>query len=104
MNYEDVVNALYDKLDETQRALVSEEIIAVKGMLKGQEDELAMRQEAIDKLKNENDELLKVNGRLFQKVGFDKPEEKGMSIPGQKEEEPEIKIEDLIDAKGNLIR
>lgn len=103
MNNEELVSALYDKLDETQRALVSEELIAIKGAFRNQETELLERQEAINKLKSENDEILKVNGRLFQQVGFNKPEEQVMSIPNQKQEEPKIDLASVIDEKGNII-
>ena len=46
-------------------------------------------------------ELLKVNGKLYQRIGFDK-EEKEDNIEDAKDEE-EIKIEDVIDEKGDLI-
>ena len=43
---------------------------------------------------------LKVNGKLFQKIGFEKEEEKPTLA---QEEQPEIKIEDIINDKGELI-
>ena len=50
-------------------------------------------------LKKDKDELLKVNGKLFQKIGFEKEEEK----PTLPQEQAEIKIEDIINDKGELI-
>ena len=53
------------------------------------------------KLKNEKDELLKVNGKLYQRIGFDKEETK--EEKEENDDTEEIKIEDVIDEKGELI-
>ena len=47
------------------------------------------------------DELLKVNGRLFQKVGFDKEEKE--DAKQEEVEGEEMTIEDIVDEKGELI-
>ena len=53
------------------------------------------------KLEEDNAELLKVNGKLFQKIGFDKEEEE--EVEEKVEDVEEVKIEDVIDEKGELI-
>ena len=54
----------------------------------------------IEKLKTDNADLLEVNGKLFKKIGFDeKPEEKS---PVVDDDNVEIKLEDVVDEKGEL--
>lgn len=105
MSYEELetlVNEIKDKLDETTGALISEDLLNIVSNYKLGIDEVSRLAEEVETLKTEKDELLKVNGRLFQKVGFDKEEE-------EKEEETsedgseELTVEDVIDEKGELI-
>ena len=44
---------------------------------------------------------MKVNGKLFQKIGFEKEEPK---TENNIEDKEEIKIEDVIDEKGDIIK
>ena len=100
--FETLINNLREKLDETTSALVSEEILATLSAYNNGFDEYTKSVEEVEKLKGEKEELLKVNGKLYQKIGFDKEdtiEEKKDDI----EDEEEIKIEDVIDEKGELI-
>ena len=99
--FETLINNLRDKLDETTVALVSEEILATISAYNNGFDEYTKSVEEVEKLKGEKEELLKVNGKLYQRIGFDK-EEKEDNIEDVKDEE-EIKIEDVIDEKGDLI-
>ena len=99
--FETLINNLRDKLDETSVALVSEEILATISAYNNGFDEYEKPVEEVEKLKGEKEELLKVNGKLYQRIGFDK-EEKEDNIEDGKDEE-EIKIEDVIDEKGDLI-
>lgn len=99
--FEKLINNLRDKLDETTVALVSEEILATISAYNNGFDEYEKSVEEVEKLKGEKEELLKVNGKLYQRIGFDKDEEeKEDNIEDDKEE---IKIEDVIDEKGELI-
>ena len=101
-DFEKLINNLRDKLDETTVALVSEEILATLSAYNNGFDEYEKSVEEVEKLKSEKEELLKVNGKLYQKIGFDKEdaiEEKKDDV----EDEEEIKIEDVIDEKGELI-
>ena len=99
--FETLINNLRDKLDETTSALVSEEILATISAYDNGFDEYEKAVEEVEKLKGEKEELLKVNGKLYQRIGFDR-EEKEDNIEDAKDEE-EIKIEDVIDEKGDLI-
>lgn len=99
--FEKLIDNLRDKLDETTFALVSEEILAIKSAYNNGYDEYEKTIGDMEKLKSEKDELLKVNGKLYQKIGFDK-EEREEETPTIEDKE-EIKIEDVIDEKGELI-
>lgn len=101
--FEKLINNLKDKLDETTGALVSEEILAAISAYNNGFDEYEKSVEEVEKLKGEKEELLKVNGKLYQRIGFDKEEEKEDDKFEDDEDKEEIKIEDVIDEKGDLI-
>ena len=101
--FEKLINNLKDKLDETTGALVSEEILAALSAYNNGFDEYEKSVEEVEKLKGEKEELLKVNGKLYQRIGFDKEEEKEDDKFEDDEDKEEIKIEDVIDEKGDLI-
>ena len=97
---ETLINSIKEKLDETTGALVSEDLLNIISNYKLGIDKIAELSSDIENLQKDKDELLKVNGRLFQKVGFDK------EVEEEKIEEPateELKVEDVIDEKGELI-
>lgn len=98
--FEILINNLRDKLDDTTVALVSEEILATLSTYNNGYDEYENIVAENEKLKEEKEELLKVNGKLYQKIGFDKEEDVEEKIEDEKDE---IKIEDVIDEKGELI-
>lgn len=100
-DFEKLMNNLRDKLDETTVALVSEEMLATLSAYNNGYDEYEKSIGEVKKLKDEKEELLKVNGKLYQKIGFDREDEKDDT--SKEEEKEEIKIEDVIDEKGDLI-
>ena len=99
--YEKLIENLRAKLDETTVALVSEELIALMSAYTTGLDEYSKSVEEVEKLKSDKEELLKVNGKLYQRIGFD--EEKVEDDKFDEEEKEEIKIEDVVDEKGELI-
>lgn len=98
--FEALINSIKDRLDETTSALISEDLLSIVSNYTLALDEISKNVEEIGTLKADKDELLKVNGRLFQKVGFDK-EEKEDAKPDDSQEE--ITIDEIIDEKGELI-
>ena len=98
--FENAINSLKEKLDETTQAMISEELIAIMGAYNSLVDEKAEVEEEKAKLEGEKEELLKVNGKLFQKVGFDKEDEEEKV---EEVEEEKIDVEDVIDEKGDII-
>lgn len=101
--FEKLINNLREKLDETTVALVSEELLATISAYNNGFDEYTKSIEEVEKLKGEKEELLKVNGKLYQRIGFDKEDEKNDDKFEDDKDEEEIKIEDVIDEKGELI-
>lgn len=99
-DFETLTNNLREKLDETTSALVTEELLAILSAYNNGYDEYEKIMSDNETLKNDKEELLKVNGKLYQKIGFDKEDEKKDDIKDDKEE---IKIEDVINEKGDLI-
>lgn len=98
---EKIIEALKGKLDETTNALVSDELVSILGAVAGIDEQIAELNNTIETLKSEKEEILKVNGKLYQKIGFDEPAEE--TAEEISEEEVEEKIEDIIDENGNII-
>lgn len=100
--FEGLINSIKEKLDETTQALVSDDLVGVLSSYGNAMDEIASLGEKIVGLEADKEELLKVNGKLFQKVGFNKEEEpEGEKVDDTEEEK--LEIEDIIDEKGELI-
>lgn len=103
----DELKALIDKIkegmDETQSALISEDLLSIVSNYQLASDRIKEVEEELEKLKEDNEELLKVNGRLFQKIGFEEDiKDESAELPSENSEE-EITVEDVIDEKGDLI-
>lgn len=100
-DFEKLINSIKEKLDETTQALVSEDLLGILSSYSNALEEMASLGEKMKKLEEDNAELLKVNGKLFQKIGFDKEEEE--EVEENVDNVEEVKIEDVIDEKGELI-
>lgn len=101
------LKALIDKIkegmDETQSALISEDLLSIVSNYQLASDRIKEVEEELEKIKADNEELLKVNGRLFQKIGFEEDiKDESAELPTEENEE-EITVEDVIDEKGDLI-
>lgn len=103
-DFEKLVNDVRDKLDETQRALVSEDFLNIMSAYNTTFDEMDRDKYEIAKLNQDKQDLLIANGKLFQKVGIEKEEKK----EEKEEKKEEVKsdeelIDDLIDERGEII-
>lgn len=96
-----ILDKIKGNLDETTGALVSEDFLAILGAYNGLADESVSLNETIKALKSEKEELLKVNGKLYQKVGFDEVVEE--KAPIIEIEEEIVTIDEIIDEKGDFI-
>lgn len=98
-----LIDKIKEGLDETQSALISEDLLSIISNYQLALDEISKVNEELDKLKVDNEELLKVNGRLFQKIGFEEDiKDESSELPSE-EKDDEITIEEVIDEKGELI-
>ena len=97
-----------DKLDETQRALLSDELLDLQTNIVADINGSLAKDSEIQKMKDEKVKLLEVNGKLAQRVAFEE------SVPAtfnnamrsqavEAQQESEIKIEDIINEKGEII-
>ena len=103
-DFENMINDTRDKLDKQSQALISEDMIGIMGNVTSLLETIESQKEDITKLKHDNDELLKVNGKLFQKVGFEKEKEEEKINPfGSEEKVKKLTINDLINEKGEMI-
>lgn len=97
-----LIDKIKEGLDETTSALISEDLLSIVSNYQLAIDEIAKVTEELNKLKVDNEELLKVNGRLFQKIGFEEDiKDESAELPSENEEE--ITVEDVIDEKGEII-
>lgn len=101
--FNEIINTLRGKLDETTVALVSEDLLNITSTYANASDEYSKMGEENKKLQEEKEELLKVNGRLYQKIGFDKVEEETKNENKQENNDTQIKVEDVINEKGEII-
>lgn len=95
------LNSLRETLGEESSALISEGLIQIVTNYSNALNQISEYAEEISNLKARNEELLAVNGKLYLQVGslVDKPE---TDYENEKKEE-EIKIDEIIDEKGELI-
>ena len=106
MSYEELetlTNGMRERLGEENSALVSEDLLNVLSSYKASLDKIAELEEENNKLKADKEELLKTNGKLFQKIGFEKEEEAEEIKDEAEEVSTEEIIEELIDEKGEII-
>lgn len=97
-----LIDKIKEGLDETQSALISEDLLSIISNYQLAIDELAKVNEELGKIKADNEELLKVNGRLFQKIGFEEDiKDESAELPSETEEE--VTVEEVIDEKGEII-
>ena len=99
--FESVINAIKENLDETTGALISEDLLKIVASYSNALSDIEEKRAKIEELSKTNEDLLKVNGRLFQEIGFDKKEEETEEV--KEEEVEDVSIEDIIDEKGELI-
>lgn len=102
-DFKALVDGLKEKLDETSQALVSEELLALQSNYNNGFDNYTELEDKVSKLNSDKDELLKVNGKLYQQIGFEKKEDEKKQDVNDKKDDEIIEISDVIDEKGELI-
>ena len=95
------IDGIREKIGEEAAALVSEDLLNTLTDYNTTFDEYEKVLEENGRLKQDKEELLKVNGKLYQKIGFE--DEKEKEKKDNDEDEEKISIEDVINEKGELI-
>lgn len=106
MTYEELetlTDGMRERLGEENSALISEDLLNVLSSYKVSLDKIAKLTAENEKLKADKEELLITNGKLFQKIGFEKEEEAEEIEEDEEEKTTEEIIEELIDEKGEII-
>lgn len=106
MTYEELetlTNGMRERLGEENSATISEDLLNVLSSYKASLEKIAELTSENEKLKADKEELLKTNGKLFQKIGFEKEEEAEEVAEEAEEVSTEEIIEELIDEKGEII-
>lgn len=98
--FENLVNGLKSKVDETTGALISEDLLQIIANYTLAIDEINKLNESVTKLNGEKEQLLMVNGKLYQQIGFD---DKSDANNEKGNESEEISIDDIISEEGELI-
>lgn len=96
---ETLINKIKESMDETASALASEDLLTIVSNYNTALEEITSLNEKLNSALADKEELLKANGKLFQKIGFDDPKKE----ESKEDSEEEIKIEDIIDEKGDFI-
>lgn len=100
--FEALINSIKEKLGEETSALLAEDLLNILSNYVSALDKIDEDASVIETLTNDKDELLKVNGKLFQKVGFESEEEKSDESEEFEEAEP-MEIEEVVDEEGELL-
>lgn len=97
-DFNNAIETIKGKLDDTNSALISDDLLSMKAGFDGALSSNKEKDATIEKLNNEKDELIKVNGKLFQKIGYPDTSKKE-----DEETDDKISLNDIINEKGELI-
>lgn len=99
--FNDLIGKIRTSIGEENAALTSEDFLGAISAFNNLYDELEEANNTITKQKATNDELLKTNGKLFQKIGFNNPEPTSI-VDKLPKEEKTITIDEIIDERGGF--
>lgn len=104
-NFNKTIDHIKEKVGEENSALISDELISLMTEHKSLTEQNSEKAEQIETLKSEKDDLVNANAKLFRRLGFEDEQKTTFSTPDNTEqkESEEIKIGDIINAKGEII-
>lgn len=104
--FEETISSIKEKVGEENSALISDDIITLMTEHKSLTEQNEANVKQIETLKADKNDLLGVNAKLFQRIGFEDSEKMTFSEQNkaqQNGEPEEIKIGDVINSKGDII-
>lgn len=104
--FEETISSIKEKVGEENSALISDDIITLMTEHKSLTEQNEANVKEIETLKSDKNDLLGVNAKLFQRLGFEDNEKmtfSGQNKTQQNDEPEEIKIGDIINVKGDII-
>lgn len=105
-NFNKTIDAIKEKVGEDSSALISDELLSLMTEHKATIEQNDKDAKTIASLKTEKEELVSTNAKLFRRIGFEDNEPMTFGTPQNqtvREEEKAIKIEDIINEKGEII-
>lgn len=96
---EKLTSTIQEKIGEENSALISEELVSILSKTKNSLQELSESKSQIKKLQNEKDNLIDVNGKLFQQITVGtKP-----NVKTEDEKSKNFNFKSIFDEKGNFL-
>ena len=102
-DFNKAIDQIKEKLGEEKSATISEELINIMGEHKTALDDNAAKTEEIHQLKQEKEDLIVTNGKLFQQIGHERDFTPAKPDDKQVEQNTELNINDIINQNGDLI-
>lgn len=99
-NFNKLMDSIKKTLGAENSAIISNELAQVMTIYPASLDEIESLKKQVDDLKAEKENLVKVNGQLLQKVGFDKTSNQDIEVVDKAEDV--VNVEDIIDEKGDI--
>lgn len=105
-NFNKTIDAIKEKVGEDSSALISDELLSLMTEHKATVEQNDKDAKTIESLKTEKEELVSTNAKLFRRIGFEDNEPMTYITPqdnSKTQEDKAIKIEDIINDKGEII-
>lgn len=93
-------DSIRTRIGEENSAIIANDLVGITGMFADTLNELSSRDAMIEKLTKEKQELLAVNGQLYQKIGFATV---GAKTEEEVEKEKKVDLAEIVNEKGDLI-
>ena len=103
MNFEETINKIKEEIGEESYAKASNEFADILTAHKSMCDDNNTKQNEIEILKQEKEDLVKANAKLFQRLGFEDNTPQNFGNENNVEDKHELAIGDIINEKGEII-
>lgn len=90
-------------IGEEQSALISDDLANLESDYISTLNSVSDKDKSINDLKSRNDELISVNGRLFQRIGESQETKKPSENNDNEDDEP-LDLSKIIDERGGIIK